>query len=122
MGSYLEKDGVPNTDEENLNRIRYNFKDAQLIGFCGKLAGLFKASYLPHSHQWYLFQIQIHPDFQNKKIGSHLVKVLIDRASSQGAKVGLSVLKSNPAIKFYTDLGFKVIQEDDCEFELLYEE
>lgn len=86
----------------------------------GKVAGLFKASFLKDKDQWYLFQIQVHPDFQNLKIGRRLVKGLIERADKEGKAVGLSCLKSNPALNIYTRLGFKVIDEDLSEFELLY--
>ena len=119
MGMYLEKSGIPNTTEEHLYRIKYNFIDAQIIEFNNQKIGLFKASYLKESNQWYLFQIQIHPDFQNLKIGSHLVKDLVNKASQQGRSVGLSVLKNNPAFGFYTKLGFEISQETDDEFELL---
>jgi len=118
MGMYLGKSGIPNTTEEHLYRIKYNFVDAQIIEYNSQKIGLFKASYLKESNQWYLFQIQIHPNFQNLKIGSHLVKALINKASQQGRSVGLSVLKNNPALSFYIRLGFKIIQETNDELEL----
>ncbi|MDC5806210.1 GNAT family N-acetyltransferase [Vibrio europaeus] len=121
MESYLEKDGVPCTEEENLYRIRYNFEDAQIIEIGSKKAGLFKASYLADKEQWYLFQIQVHPDFQNLRIGSYLINTLIHKAKQQGKSIGLSVLKSNPAFNLYRKLGFKVVEENEHEFELLLE-
>ncbi|WP_299494444.1 GNAT family N-acetyltransferase [uncultured Shewanella sp.] len=121
MGAYLENAGVPCTEEENLFRIRYHFEDAQIIEIGNKKAGLFKTSYLADKKQWYLFQIQVHPEFQNLKIGSDLINKLIYRAKQQDESVGLSVLKSNPAFNLYRKLGFKVVEENEHEFELLLE-
>lgn len=119
MKTYLEKDGVPCTEEENLFRIKYNFEDAQIVEIDGKRAGLFKASYLADNDLWYLFQIQVHPEFQNLKIGTYLINTLIQKADQQGSSVGLSVLKSNPAANLYRKLGFKDVEENEHEYELL---
>ncbi|MEZ8311935.1 GNAT family N-acetyltransferase [Vibrio splendidus] len=119
MESYLKKDGVPCTEEEHLCRIKYNFPDAQIIELGDKKAGLFKASYLADKEQWYLFQIQVHPEFQSQRIGSYLINSLIHMAKKQGKDVGLSVLKSNPAFNLYKKLGFKIVEENQHEFELV---
>ena len=121
MGEYLEKDGILNTTEEILYRVKYNFEDAQLIQVGHKRVGLFKATYLEEKNQWYLVQIQIHPDFQNLNIGSYLVKNLIFKATQQNKSVGLGVLKSNPAFNLYKRLGFRIVEETNSEFELVLE-
>ncbi|MCG7587515.1 N-acetyltransferase [Photobacterium sp. OFAV2-7] len=118
MREYLEKDGIPCTNEENLHRIKHNFDDAKIIEVDGQMAGLFKASYLDDRNQWHLFQVQIHPNFQNMKIGSHLIKELIKVAKEQGKSVGLSVLKSNPAYNLYDKLGFQIIEDNEHEYEM----
>ena len=121
MEGYMKQDGVCHTTEEHLFRINHNFDDAKIIEINGNSAGIFKASYLADKACWYLFQIQIHPDFQNLKIGSQLLTSLINKAQQEGKSVGLSVLKSNPAFNLYKSLGFTIVDEDEHEYELLRE-
>lgn len=80
---------------------------------------MFKASYLSDKKQCHLFQIQVHPEFQDQKIGSYLINNLIHKANEQGKDVGLSALKSNPAFNLYKKLGLKIVKENQHEFELV---
>ena len=118
MGKYLEAVNLPTGRNDYLQRIHYKFDDAKIIQVNGQPAGLFKVGYLSGKNQWHLFQIQVHPDFQNLKVGSSLIKALLDKAEAQGASVGLSVLKSNPARNLYTKLGFVQVNETEREYEL----
>jgi len=120
MHDYLKQAGMPTTIEDYKLRINYNFDDANIIMVDGQDAGLFKASFLEDKNQWYVYQVQVHPDFQGLGVGSAVIKQLIDKATSQGASVGLSVIKSNPALQLYLRLGFKHIEETDCEYEMVY--
>ena len=118
MGEYLEQDGVPCTEEENLWRIRYNFEDAKIVEINGLKAGLFNASYVEELGCWSILWIQLHHQFKNLKIGSYLLRSMIDKAQQQGRAVCLSVLKSNPAYALYSRFGFKVVEETPQEYEL----
>ena len=118
MRKYLEDVNLPTGRTDYLKRINYNFDDAQIIHVNGQAAGLFKASYLSNKNQWYLFQIQVHPDFQNLKLGSSLIQALLDKAELQGASVGLSVLKSNPVRSLYSKLGFVQVDETEYAYEM----
>lgn len=119
MRGYLLEAGLPANQEAYLSRIHYQFENARIIELTNRSVGLFKAVHLPESHQWQLIQIQIHPDYQNLKIGRFLIKQLIDKALAAGDSVGLSVLKSNPALRLYLRLGFRRIGESAFDYELL---
>ncbi|AOT08310.1 GNAT family N-acetyltransferase [Pseudoalteromonas luteoviolacea] len=120
MDQYLLQDGVDISDKEHLFRIKFNFEDAKIILVNGKKAGLFKASYILKSKQWYIYQVQIHPDFQGNGIGGRLIQDMCNMAAKEGSEVGLSVLKSNPAKALYDRLGFSVIDSNCSEYEMLY--
>lgn len=121
MDSYLSSIGLGISDEEHLFRIKYNFQDAQIIQINNASAGLFKASYLHERSQWYLFQLQILPSYQGLGIGRELINGLCEKASEDNLSVGLSVLKSNPAKNLYDSLGFKVIDSNSAEYEMVYD-
>ena len=116
MRKYLEEVGAPTTEDEFLYRVQYHFEDAKIIEANGRSIGLFKASFLPELNQWYLVQIQVHPEFQNLKIGSRLIRELLAKAKAQGVSVVLYVLKSNPAQNLYKSLGFEQVDETEFEF------
>jgi ribosomal protein S18 acetylase RimI-like enzyme len=51
-------------------------------------------------------EIVIHPDFQNRGIGSTFLRQIMDRAATRGLKVTLGVFPKNRAVEFYKRLGF----------------
>ncbi|WP_159737592.1 GNAT family N-acetyltransferase [Vibrio atypicus] len=118
MRDYLEEIGMPISLEDYLDRIQYRFDCAQIVTLDDVPIGLFKAEFQPENNLWYLIQIQIHPGYQNAKIGTHLIHSLIEKAKQSSASVGLSVIKTNPAYKLYQSLGFEKIGENQYEYEL----
>jgi len=118
MRDYLEEIGMPISLEDYLDRIHYRFDCAQIVTLDDVPIGLFKAEFQPENNLWYLIQIQIHPGYQNAKIGTHLIHSLIEKAKQSSANVGLSVIKTNPAYKLYQSLGFEKIGENQYEYEL----
>ncbi|TOP99047.1 N-acetyltransferase, partial [Vibrio parahaemolyticus] len=87
-----------------------------MIEVAGSSAGLFKAKFNEDSNEWYLVQIQIHPNYQNQNIASSLISMLIGKANLTGSSVGLSVLKTNPAKHLYSRLGFVMVGENELEY------
>ena len=60
-----------------------------------------------------LIDIAVMPEFQNKGVGTTLLKELINFAKKWKKPLRLSVLKYNPkALRLYERLGFSVISED----------
>lgn len=118
MKEHLTAMEMPTTREAYLERVMNCFEDAQIVEVGGCRAGLFKPTFLADRHQWYVVQIQIHPDYQNGHIGGRLLSQLIDKARKEDASVGLSVLKKNPAQQLYYRLGFEQVGETAVEYEL----
>ncbi|EGQ8107566.1 GNAT family N-acetyltransferase [Vibrio parahaemolyticus] len=116
MGKYLKDCGMPIAKDAYLSRILYEFEHAKIIEVAGSSAGLFKAKFNEDSNEWYLIQIQIHPNYQNQKIASSLISMLIDKASATDSTVGLSVVKTNPAKHLYSRLGFVTVGENELEY------
>ncbi len=60
----------------------------------------------------------IQPEYQNKGIGSHLVKTILDKADKEGLMAKLHVLKINPAVSLYKRLGYEVTGEDEIMYQM----
>lgn len=75
--------------------------DDRIVGFAGIIPILDEAD---------ISNVVVHKDFRNKKIGSLLLKSLIDLACSINIKtLNLEVRESNfPAINLYKKYGFKI--------------
>jgi len=58
-------------------------------------------------------QFFILPDYQNKGIGTHLLKSILDKADQFGKNVTLKFLKDNPVKSLYVRNGFRVVHTDD---------
>jgi len=63
--------------------------------------------------QIYLGDIQLKPEFQNRGIGTRLIRDVISQAASEKLPLRLRVLKGNPAINLYRKLGFIVVEENE---------
>jgi len=58
-------------------------------------------------------QFFIWPDYQNKGIGTHLLKNILDKADESGKNVTLRFLKNNPVKSLYIRNGFRVVHTDE---------
>ena len=66
----------------------------------------------------YLAQLFVDRQFQRQGIGSEVIHRLIHEATRAGQAVTLSVVKTNPALRLYQRLGFRVTHEDDRKFHM----
>ena len=63
--------------------------------------------------------IEILPEYQNRNIGSAVVKEFLDEAGRSGKPVRLSVAKSNSgSVRFHGRLGFKICTDDGVYLEM----
>ncbi|WP_339388543.1 GNAT family N-acetyltransferase [Vibrio caribbeanicus] len=118
MGEYLRNIGMPTSQEDYLRRIQYKYDCAEIITVNNQPIGLYKVEYQPNEALWYLIQIQITPQYQGQGIGYQLIHQLIQQAQKSNLKVGLSVIKTNPALRLYKRLGFAIVDEKQYEYEL----
>ncbi len=56
-----------------------------------------------------IIDITILPEYQQKKIGTNILKNILKRATELRKTVRLHVICSNPAYRLYDRLGFKII-------------
>lgn len=54
----------------------------------------------------------IHPDYQNKGIGSAVIQDYINLAEKDNKRIIIKTYKENPAQNLYRRLGFKIYNED----------
>jgi GNAT superfamily N-acetyltransferase len=64
----------------------------------------------------FLAQLFVEPAFQRQGIGTEVMKHLIDEATRAGHAITLGVVKTNPALRLYEQLGFRVTHDDDRKF------
>jgi ribosomal protein S18 acetylase RimI-like enzyme len=87
-------------------------EEYQIIEYHGKDIGVQKIQ--EDSQSVEIDIIEILPEYQNKGIGTHLLKNFISSATRKHKFVSLQVLKVNTrALKLYQLLRFHVIQETD---------
>jgi GNAT superfamily N-acetyltransferase len=58
-------------------------------------------------------QFFVLPDYQNKGIGTHLLKNILNKADLLNKNVTLKFLKNNPVKSLYVRNGFRVVDTDD---------
>jgi len=58
-------------------------------------------------------QFLILPEYQNRGIGTHLLKDILDKADHLGRNVTLKFLKNNPVKSLYLRNGFRIVDTDE---------
>ncbi|MGL5168907.1 MAG: GNAT family N-acetyltransferase [Afipia sp.] len=64
----------------------------------------------------YLEQIFVDAPFRRRGIGTSVINGLITQANHTNKPVTLAVVRSNPALKLYERMGFRIADEDDRKF------
>jgi len=82
-----------------------------IITYDGKLIGTIAA--IESEDCVEIGQFFILPDYQNKEIGTLLLKSILDRADQSGKNVTLRFLKNNPVKSLYVRNGFRVVYTDE---------
>jgi GNAT superfamily N-acetyltransferase len=95
-------------------RERWNVAEVQIITSDGADVGWMQSSIKDGAR--YLEQIFIDAPFQSRGIGTGIINGLIDEAKLDQRPVTLGVVKTNPALRLYERLGFRITHEDDRKF------
>lgn len=67
------------------------------------------------------FAISLYRKYRNKGIGTALMKTMLDELQQAGYKqASLAVQKANYAVKMYKNIGFKIVDENDEEYIMIY--
>ncbi|NKB67028.1 MAG: GNAT family N-acetyltransferase [Candidatus Latescibacteria bacterium] len=104
MRAHIENSGLEYREEEQVQRVLYQFGCAQIVIRDGAPVGLVKVD--KNGRPWLLIQIQLLPAFQGRGLGRDLITELLTEATRQGTGVELTVLQASPAQRFYQRLGF----------------
>ena len=82
-----------------------------IIDYDGKLIGTIAT--IESKNCFEIGQFFILPDYQNKGIGTHLLKNILSKADQLGKNVTLKFLKNNPVKSLYIRNGFRVVDTDE---------
>ena len=94
---------------ETLFRRNFVSQEYQVIQRQQKPIGFFKI--VASATDIYLAEIQIANQYQNKGIGTSLIKSIVNQALNNNKRIWLKVIKNSPAQKLYQRLGFTVFEE-----------
>lgn len=65
-----------------------------------------------------LDMILVEPSWQQQGYGTQLMSLAMQEAEQKEKPIRLSVLKSNPAVKFHQKIGFNITDEDEHSFHM----
>ena len=111
MRSYVEEQSGSWDDEAQEAFFRRNFVPAfiRVVVVDSRDVGLLHVE--PEPEMLFLANVQILPEFQNRGLGTALIRVVMAEAKAAGLGTRLQVLKSNrPARRLYERLGFAITQ------------
>jgi ribosomal protein S18 acetylase RimI-like enzyme len=97
-------------------RQQWEVTQVRIITFDGADIGWLQS--VTQSDSLYLAQLFVDSAFQGRGIGTEVMHRLIGEATRAGRAVTLSVVKTNPALRLYERLGFRVTHEDDRKFHM----
>ncbi|MGC4076699.1 MAG: GNAT family N-acetyltransferase [Rubrivivax sp.] len=103
--------GADQPGGEALGALRAQLDGAAIVLIDGVPGGVLRVH--RGSRDWAIQRVQLLPQYRRAGIGSRLIAEVLADARRHGARVSLSVLKSNPALSLYERLGFTVTAE--CE-------
>lgn len=83
----------------------------EIIQYCGKPIG----TILVEENDEYIRirQFFVLPEYQNRGIGSYILKNVLDRADRKGCVTRLTFMKNNPVESLYRRHGFEVTGDDE---------
>ncbi len=116
LGPYVEQTYGPWRDEEQRPRFFAATDPAahEIVELDGRPVGCLAVRRLPEEVK--LQRVFLLPAYQNRGIGTQLVRGVLDEARSAGLPVRLRVFRVNPARHLYERLGFVVAGETDTHF------
>jgi GNAT superfamily N-acetyltransferase len=91
----------------NLDEVRIITADARDVGWIQER---------PDIASIYLGGLYVTPAVQRHGIGTQVLQGVLARAKNQSKVVTLSVVKINPALRFYQRHGFRITHEDEYKF------
>ena len=116
MDQHLNVAGLTMSDGQHMDRINEFFEDSLIILINRKAVGLLKLAVFQHS--LHIRQFQLMPGFQGFGIGKKVLGMVKKKAVKLNCRITLSVLLKNKALTLYRRSGFKVIGENELEYQM----
>lgn len=98
------------------NELNRNIDDMKIICIANIAVGV--TTFSEEDGCYRVGLTMIHPDYQNKGIGSAVIKDYIKLAKKDNKKIIIKTYKDNPAQNLYKRLGFKVCHVDSTHIHL----
>ncbi len=96
----------------------FNLEDSYLIALTGKPIG--RLTVTEESEHIFLAYIALLTAYQNRGIGSEVIRRVMEKARSKGKPLVLTVLRSNPVKALYERLGFTTTESGEIRSKLVY--
>jgi ribosomal protein S18 acetylase RimI-like enzyme len=105
--------------ERARERLRKSFQPAQseFILLDGQRVGFY--TFRPEQDGFHLDHLYVHPSFQSRGIGSHVLRHLLAQSDARKEPVYLGALRDSPSNRFYLRHGF--IQTAEDEWDIYYQ-
>jgi ribosomal protein S18 acetylase RimI-like enzyme len=108
--------------DEDIQRARFDASfepgEFQIISVGGRDAGFTAMQHEAQEVQ--LFNIMIAPEFQNRGLGTAVLRDVLAGARARRVPVRLQVMRVNPARRLYERLGFVVTEETATHFRMAW--
>jgi GNAT superfamily N-acetyltransferase len=95
-------------------RQRWVSTEVRIITLDGVPIGWLQS--MPREGALFLAQLFVDAAHQRQGIGTEILNRIGDEAARAGQAVTLGVVKTNPALRLYERLGFRITHEDDRKF------
>lgn len=116
MQQHLINAGLNSSEEQHLERIYDHFEDSFIIMLHDQPIGLLKVGRFAHG--LHIRQLQLVPECQRQGIGRKVIEQMQHKATKMGLAITLNVLLKNPAKSLYERVGFKVVGQNQWEFQM----
>lgn len=115
LKDYVEQTWGWNEDWQRLDFIdKFNPAEGVIVVVDNIDAGFLRT--IERETETVLVSIRLLPEFQNRSVGTEIIKNLLKKSKNL---VRLQVLKVNPARRLYERLGFKVYDETETHYKMM---
>lgn len=108
-------------DEDQKKRLRDDLNEhlnhKKIVVLNKKDIGSY-ATHITENNDLFINEISIIKEYQNKGIGTDILRKQIAECENKNMKVLLQVFKENPAKKLYERLGFKIYNETETHYQM----
>jgi ribosomal protein S18 acetylase RimI-like enzyme len=95
-------------------RQQWDLAQVRIITVCGADVGWLQGTTCDDA--FFLAQLFVDGCFQRQGIGTEVMKQIMNEAARADQAVILGVVKTNPALRLYQRLGFRITHEDNRKF------